>query len=111
MKHGMQQLLALTTITAALLVSGTASAGTYSPGIDARQHNQVHRIGNGVATGALTRPETVRLVNQQRAIRQTERAFKSDGHLGRYERVTLRQMQNGASRSIHRQKHDAQRRR
>ncbi len=93
-----------------LLFNGSVFAGTHSPGVDWRQQNQSQRIANGVASGAVTRSERVKLVGQQRAIARTERAFKRDGTLGRVERHTLHRMQNGASRSIYRQKQDRQRR-
>ncbi len=95
---------------AALLFAGATVADTVAPRIDARQEIQSQRIANGVVNGGLTRAETARLAGQQRAIARTERRFERDGQLGPRERRTLTRMQNGASRSIARQRGDLQRR-
>ena len=58
----------------------------------------------------LTRRETARAREDQRDIRQLERAYKSDGELTRGERRDLTQEQNQASRQLYRNKHDAQER-
>jgi hypothetical protein len=81
---------------------------TRDPGVNARQHNQRDRIQQGVGSGELTRRETGRLVEQQRDVRQLERAYKSDGTLTGAERRDLNHEQNQASRDIYRQKHDEQ---
>ena len=82
--------------------------GVRDPGVNARQHNQRDRIQQGVRSGELTRRETRGLAEQQRDIRQLERAYKSDGTLTGAERRDLHHEQNQASRTIYRQKHDAQ---
>ncbi|MEM7704938.1 MAG: hypothetical protein AAF358_05260 [Pseudomonadota bacterium] len=96
--------------TAALLFAGVAVADTVTPRIDTRQQIQSQRITNGVVDGSLTRAESARLAGQQRAIARTERRFERDGQVVPYERRTLTRMQNGASRSIGRQRGDRQRR-
>jgi Skp family chaperone for outer membrane proteins len=78
------------------------------PGVNARQHNQRERIQQGVKSGELTRRETGRLAEEQRDVRQLERAYKSDGTLTSAERRDLHHEQNQASRDIYRQKHDEQ---
>lgn len=96
-------------MAALMLAAPLAShAGARDPGVNQRQHNQQHRIQQGVRSGELTRGEARGLAAQQRAIRAEERAYKADGHLDRYERADLRRDQNQASRSIWRQKHDGQ---
>ena len=85
-----------------------AEAGVRDPGVNQRQQHQSQRIKQGVRSGELTRRETGRLVEQQRDVRQLERAYKSDGELTRAERVDLHHEQNQASRAIYNQKHDAQ---
>jgi hypothetical protein len=98
---------------AALTVFTTAPAiadGTRDPGVNHRQHNQHARIHQGVRSGELTRRETHRVREEQRDVRQLERAYKSDGTLTRAERVDLHHEQNQASRDIRRQKHDGQER-
>jgi hypothetical protein len=85
-----------------------AAAGTRDPGVNQRQHNQQHRIHEGVKSGELTRGETHRLEAGQRHIRREEARYKSDGQLTRAERADLHRDQNRASRDIHRQKHDGE---
>jgi hypothetical protein len=61
-----------------------------------------------VASGQLTRRETRRLEHQQAAIDKAEDKAKADGSVSAQERRRLTHAQNHASRSIARQKHDAQ---
>ena len=84
----------------------TASAQT--PRVDERQHNQRQRIQQGVASGELTRRETVHSVRDQRRIRRAEHVAKADGTVTNGERARLHHMQNSASRQLSRNKHDAQ---
>jgi hypothetical protein len=83
-------------------------AAVRDPGVNARQHNQHDRIAQGVRSGALTRDEAQGLRTEQRAIRQEERQYKSDGMLTKDERKDLHQDLNAASRSIYDEKHDAE---
>jgi Skp family chaperone for outer membrane proteins len=83
---------------------------TRDPGVNQRQHNQRERIQQGVKSGELTRRETGRLAEEQRDVRQLERAYKSDGTLTGAERRDLHHEQNQASHGIYRQKHDDQER-
>jgi hypothetical protein len=101
---------ALVTITALTLIAATPAFadGTRDPGVNARQHNQHARVQQGVRSGELTRREAHRVREEQRDIRQLERAYKSDGALTRAERTDLHHEQNQASRQIRRQKHDQQ---
>ena len=101
------------TLTAAiallsLAALGAAQAATDTLRVDARQARQEARIANGVANGSLSRPEARHLQHQQRHIRQAERQAKADGTVTAAERQQLARLQHHASRSIHRQKHDAQ---
>ncbi len=88
------------------VLASTAMAGT--PVLNERQHNQAQRIGQGVRSGELTRPETRRLVRGQRELRRDERMAKSDGVVTDRERAMLQREANQQSRRIYRQKHDAQ---
>jgi hypothetical protein len=99
-----------TLIAALVAVPVIAAAGTRDPGVNHRQHNQQHRIQQGVKSGELTRGETHRLEGEQRAIRHEERMYKADGRLTPGERADLHRDQNRVSRDIYRQKHDAQHR-
>ncbi len=104
----------LAVVTGLALAMGSlvaqADPGIRDPGVNARQHRQAHRIGQGIRSGELTRHETRSLVEQQRDVRQLERAYKSDGKLTAAERRDLHHEQNQASRDIRRQRHDAQKR-
>jgi polyhydroxyalkanoate synthesis regulator phasin len=80
------------------------------PGVNARQHVQRDRIGQGVRSGELTKQETKELAAEQRAIRKEEREYQSDGKLTKEERKDLHQDLNAASRNIYEQKHDAEKR-
>ncbi len=100
-------LIACTTLSAVAAHADT-QRGTRDPRINARQQVQRERIQQGVRSGELTRREAVRAREDQRDIRQLERAYKSDGELTRGERRDLTHEQNQASREIYREKHDAQ---
>ena len=103
---------------AALLALGSVGAraqaasapGTHTPRIDQRQANQERRIDQGIASGELTRREARRVERQQNAIDKAENKAKADGSVSAQERRRLAKAQNHASRSIARQKHDAQER-
>jgi hypothetical protein len=101
------------TILAATILAfavGIASAQTATPRVTERQVNQQKRIGNGVRSGELTRPEARRLERRQARIAYDKAKAKSDGVVTAEERAKLAREQNRASRSIARQKHDAQKR-
>lgn len=85
------------------------AAAAATPHVDARQARQQARIQAGVANGSLTHAEARHLQHQQHRIRHAERHAKADGVVTAHERQRLAAMQNHASRSIQRQKHDAQR--
>jgi hypothetical protein len=105
------RLAAALPLSLAALVALPAMAGIRDPGVNHRQHQQMLRIHQGVAGGALTAPEVRRLAAEQRGIRLEERAYRSDGWLGVWERRDLARDQNLASRHIWVENHDAQRRR
>jgi hypothetical protein len=102
--------ITLTALTV-LIATPALADGVRDPGVNTRQHNQQARIHEGVKSGELTRRETHRLREEQRDVRQLERAYKSDGTLTRAERTDLHHEQNQTSRNIRRQKHDRQDRR
>ena len=92
----------------AVLVAGSAFAGTNTPRYDARQHNQRERIANGVQNGELTMRETRRLAAGQVHLNRAERRAKADGVVTPRERAHLQHEENQQSRRIYRQKHDGQ---
>ena len=108
MKKFSAMVLTLAGVLAAVSASHADDRRTRDPGVNARQHNQRERIQQGVKSGELTRRETGRLTEQQRDVRQLERAYESDGTLTGAERRDLQHEQNQASRDIYRQKHDEQ---
>jgi hypothetical protein len=83
-----------------------ALAGT--PRLDAREHNQRDRIGQGMRSGELTRPEARRLVRGQIGLHRAERHAKADGVVTRGERCRLENRADRMSARIYRQKHDLQ---
>jgi hypothetical protein len=113
MNHTLKTLAAAAAI--ALLSSGamaqaSAPAGANTPRIDQRQAHQEKRIDNGIASGALTKPEARRLERRQAAINRAEDKAKADGTVTGKERRHLTKMQNRASKGIRHQKHDRQHR-
>lgn len=100
-----------TVLIAAALAAVAAPAFAHGR-VNDRQHRQVDRIEQGVASGSLTARETARLSAQQASIARQEARMRADGPgLTRHERRTLEQRQDAASRDIRRQKTDGQVRR
>ena len=85
-------------------------AGTDDPGVNRRQHRQKDRIKQGVRSGELTKEEAKGLRGEKKAIREKEKAFKSDGQLTKDERKELHQELNESSKHIADEKHDAEKR-
>ena len=83
---------------------------TRDPGVNTRQHNQQHRVKDGVKSGELTKEEAKALREERRAIREKERAYKADGKLTKDERKDLHQDLNDSSKHIYEEKHDAEKR-
>jgi hypothetical protein len=79
-----------------------------TPKIDQRQASQEQRIDQGIASGALTTKEAIKLDKRETKIESDKLAAKADGKVTRAERRKLRSEQNHASAAIRRQKHDAQ---
>ena len=93
-------------LIAALATTSIAKAQTHTPVIDQREHNQNHRINQGVRSGQLTRNEAHHLRNDERNIHRTERIAKANGHVTHAERQHLRRQENRTSRAIYRDKHN-----
>jgi uncharacterized membrane protein YebE (DUF533 family) len=92
----------------ALLVAGPVLAGT--PVLNQREHNQIHRINQGVRSGELTRPEAARLYRSEYRLNHNEAIAKSDGVVTARERARLQVQADRTSARIYNQKHDAQNR-
>ncbi len=101
-------ILAVSGLVITALGATFASAGTRTPGLDRREHNQAARIHQGVRSGELTRPETRRLVAGEARLRFHEARAKADGDVSRAERLRLQAEASRMSARIYRQKHDAQ---
>ncbi|MBI5612701.1 MAG: hypothetical protein HY942_06525 [Gammaproteobacteria bacterium] len=99
---------------AGLLLAATAALhaepGTHTPGAAARQHNQTHRINQGVKSGELTHEEAQGLREDKHGIRQQKRAAKADGTVTGQERKDLHKSLNESSQNIYEEKHDAEKR-
>ncbi len=78
--------------------------------VNRRFENQQDRIAAGVKSGALTSREAARLENREANLKAQENFFRAEngGHLTLQEQAKLNREENGLSRSIHSQKHDAQ---
>ena len=105
MKTSHRALIALLTLAGASAFAQTP--GTNTPRIDKREAQQQARIAQGAASGSLTAHETQRLEKEQARIDNAEARAKSDGTVTAKERRHLTAMQDGASRDIHRKKHNA----
>ena len=84
------------------------NAARRDPGVNHRQGHQRNRIHQGAHSGQLTKDEAKSLAQEQKTIRQEERAYKSDGVLTKDERKDLHQDLNQASKNIYNEKHDAE---
>jgi hypothetical protein len=96
------------TALALLTLTGASTWAQTTPRVDQREANQEKRIEQGVASGALTSRETLRLEREQKRVAAAEAKAKGDGTVTAAERKRLHKMQNAASRDIKHQKHDAQ---
>ena len=95
-------------VALAFLVGAGGFAQSATPRVTGRQVNQQQRIKEGVKSGELTKREAARLEAQQAKIQHDKRKAKADGVVTPAERARLQREQNRASRTIYRQKHDAQ---
>lgn len=98
----------LTAVTLTLLAL-TATAAS-ADRLHERRDYQLRQIEAGRDSGALTWREGRKLRRQQVTIARTEHHMRSDGHLSRHERETLRDMQHDAHARIVHEKHDGWRR-
>jgi len=85
-----------------------ANAQSATPGVQARQQNQVQRIHQGVKNGELTPQEARGLAAQQKHIQLEKKIAKRDGVITPREKRHIRRDQRQANKQIYRQKHDAQ---
>ena len=83
-----------------------ASAQTNTPLVNDRQQNQKEKIAKGLYSGKLSARETVKLLDQQRDIRQFERNAKSDGNVTIIERLRLHNKLNKSGQTIKNKKNN-----
>jgi len=95
-----------TAVSAALFAAAPAGAAV----IRNRAERQQQRIARGVASGQLTARETARLENREANLNREISGLRrfNGGTLTPSERALVDHQQNALSRSIYRQKHDAQ---
>jgi len=109
MKHLKLLTKAIATLCGMAIVSTTLAAGRpHDPSVNARQRAQHDRTQQGVRSGELTRDETKTLHQEEKSLREEERAYKSDGKLTTAERKDLHQDANQVSKDIYREKHDGE---
>lgn len=84
------------------------AAHAADPRINREQARQHARIAQGVKSGELTHQEAKGLRDEERQIRQEERAYRADGKLTHAERKDLRGELHENSRALYREKHDAE---
>lgn len=74
-----------------------------------RRENQQDRIANGIKNGSMNAGEVARTENREQGINQQIRADRSanGGRLTGQEKRQINRRQNGASRQIYREKHNA----
>lgn len=95
---------------AAATLPSVASAAPWTS-ISQRQANLTQRIDQGVRSGALTRPEAMRLKSQLRDVVGLEyRYARSGGRIDMRERADLERRYNAVSAQVRFEKHDRQHR-
>ena len=100
--------LAIASVGAFSQTVAPPSSTPATPRVDQREANQQARIAQGAASGQLTPRETNRLEKEQALVNRAEANAKADGTVTRHERQRLQRLQDGTSKGIQRQKHDAQ---
>jgi hypothetical protein len=103
------------TIAMAQDQSSSSSTGTSAPAakpdptIAQRKENQQDRIANGIKSGQLTAGETSKLETKEAAINGETKADRAanGGKLTAAEKTQINQQQNGVSKQIYQDKHNA----
>ncbi|MBM3462827.1 MAG: hypothetical protein FJX76_12060 [Armatimonadetes bacterium] len=85
----------------------TQSGRVFAPGLEDRMYRQNDRVGQGVASGALSAEEQQSLEESTSGYTASLNEFKSnDGRVGPRERVALHSELNGISAQIYGYKHN-----
>ncbi len=94
-----------------LAVAGLAlSQPAFAKSVPKRQHNQEKRIKQGVKSGQLTKTEAKQLQGEHKAIHQEAKADRAanGGKLSKADRQKIKKEQNGVSKDIYTDKHNAE---
>jgi hypothetical protein len=100
--------IVLITAIAATFTSGLVMAETRAEVDTQRNVNQQQRIEQGLQSGELTTREAGHLEREESHVDHMETRAMSDGKISAGEQARITSAENQASRSIARQKHDAQ---
>jgi hypothetical protein len=85
----------------------TSNGNVRAPHLKHRQHNQAHRVGNGILNGSLNKNELGELRDERRDYRgELKEAKGDDGRVDRGERFALNQDLNAMGESIWAFKHN-----
>jgi hypothetical protein len=89
--------------------NSTSTPNTNPPTIQQRKENQQDRIANGIQSGQLTAGETKNLENKEAGINKEESNMRAadNGKLTQADRTKLNHQQNGMSKQIYQDKHNA----
>lgn len=100
----------LATATLCTLLTGAGFAQVTGQTIQERKNNQQERIDQGVRSGQLTAHETRNLERREASVNREEHAMRraDGGHLTAQDKAALTRRQNNISRSIYKDKHNAQ---
>jgi hypothetical protein len=87
----------------------TTTPTTNPPTIQQRKENQQDRVANGIQSGQLTAGETKNLETKEAGINKEESNMRAsdNGHLTTADRTKLNNQQNGMSKQIYQDKHNA----
>jgi len=78
--------------------------------IDDRLAEHERLLSDGIRSGAITRGEMLDLVSQLRHVKRTVRFAKRDGHLDRFERQEIRELQDDFASNLFAERNDGERR-
>jgi hypothetical protein len=100
----------LATVAFCTLLTDAGVAQVTGQTIQERKNDQQGRIAQGVRSGQLTRGETRNVESRERSVNHEEHAMRraDGGHLTAGDKAALTRRQNHISRSISKDKHNAQ---
>ena len=93
----------------AVMAQSSTTTPANDPTIAQRKENQQDRIANGIKSGQMTAGETANVENKEAAINGETKADRAanGGKLTPAEKTTINQQQNGVSKQIYADKHNA----